>query len=330
MKNNYSRSRRKTPWTDNAAATPMQSFLDSHAEQEFEHRHPSIRDTEESFILNTYIPVSCPHCAGSRIRAYGYQNTGLRRYRCNGCSRTFTILTGTLFENHKQPISEWIDTCLGLFSEQSFESISRNSRKAYNTTRYWVSKIFIALKGTQDDVRLSGNVYLDETYIKVIKKDIKTKEDGNEYRGLSRNQICIAIAYDGRTVFCCQIGRGKPSQRAVIEALENHIERGSTIIHDKEKAHRRLISELGLRSICYDSGDLKDLDDSENPLDPINRRCDEFKRLMRRHPGFSRDEIDGYLNLFAFIHNPPDDKYKKVEKLIERILKIPNSLKYRD
>ena len=77
------------------------------------------------------------------------------------CGKTFTMLTGTLFENHKQPISEWIDTCLELFSEQSFEAISKANIKAYNTTRYWIDKIFMALKGTQDGIILSGKVYLD-------------------------------------------------------------------------------------------------------------------------------------------------------------------------
>ena len=61
-----------------------------------------------------------------------------------------------------------MDTCLELFSEQSFEAISKANRKAYNTTRYWIDRIFMALKGTQDGIILSGKVYLDETYLKVI------------------------------------------------------------------------------------------------------------------------------------------------------------------
>ena len=53
---------------------------------------------------------------------------------------------------------------------------------------------------------------------------------------------------------------------------------------------------------------------------------------MRQHPGFSRDDLSGYLDLFSYIyiHNPPLDKYEKVENLIKRIIENPNSLKYRD
>ena len=97
MKENiYSRSRRRTPWTDKASVTPLESFLDNHVAVEYGRRHPRISDTMESELLNTFEPASCP-----------YLRTGLRRYRCLECGKTFTMLTGTLFENHKQPISEW-------------------------------------------------------------------------------------------------------------------------------------------------------------------------------------------------------------------------------
>ena len=99
-------------------------------------------------------------------------------------------------------------------------------------------------------------------------------------------------------VYCCILGHGKPSQKSVYEAFKDHIAPCSTLIHDKEKAHKRLVQELELKSIEYDSKGLKGVPDSENPLDPINRRCYELQRLMRRHPGFSRDDLPGYLDLF--------------------------------
>ena len=329
MKENiYSRSRRRTPWTDKASVTPLEIFLDSHAAEEYSRRHPRISDTKESEFLNTFEPAACPYCKKGRYKRYGYLRTGLRRYRCLECGKTFTILTGTLFEiHHKQPISEWINTCLGLFSEQSFESISKANRKAYNTTRYWIDKIFLALKGTQDRIMLSGKVYLDETYLKVIKRDVKRRADGKEYRGISRNQICIGIVYDGSNAYCCLLGHGKPSQKSVYNGFNDHITSGSILLHDREKAHKKLIQELRLESI---DKQLKGLPDSENPLEPINRRCYELQRLMRRHPGFSREDLSDYLDLYSYIHNPPDDKYEKVENLIKRILENPNSLKYRD
>ena len=57
MKENiYSRSRRRTPWTDKASVTPLESFLDNHVAVEYGRRHPRISDTMESELLNTFEP----------------------------------------------------------------------------------------------------------------------------------------------------------------------------------------------------------------------------------------------------------------------------------
>ena len=47
----------------------------------------------------------------------------------------------------------------------------------------------------------------------------------------------------------------------------DHIEPNSTLIHDKEKTHRKLVAKLSLKSIEYSSKELKGLEDFDNPLD---------------------------------------------------------------
>lgn len=122
---------------------------------------------------------------------------------------------------------------------------------AYTTTRYWMDKIFLALRGTQDGIMLSGNVYLDETYLKVIKGDVERRSNGKEYRGISHNQICIGIAHDGFHVYFCILGHGKSSQKSVYSRFKDHIELGSILIHDKEKVNKKFVQAL--RSIEYES-----------------------------------------------------------------------------
>ena len=38
--------------------------------------------------------------------------------------------------------------------------------------------------------------------------------------------------------------------------------------------------------------------------------------------GFDRQEIQSYLNLYAFILNPPSDKLEKIEKLLNMAFRI--------
>ena len=65
----------------------------------------------------------------------------------------------------------------------------------------------------------------------------------------------------------------------------------------------------------YASKDLKGLADSENPLNPVNRIHNLFKMFLNAHSGFNRDELQGYLNLYSFVINPPADHLEKVEKI---------------
>ena len=125
-------------------------------------------------------------------------------------------------------------------------------------------------------------------------------------------------------------GYGKPSQKCSFEAFKDHIKPGSTLIHDKEKTHKKLVDKLNLKSICYSSSELKGMADSENPLDPVNRIHCLLKMFLNAHSGFSRDDLQNYLNLYSFVINPPTDHLEKVEKIINLVFENPKSLKYRE
>lgn len=46
--------------------------------------------------------------------------------------------------------------------------------------------------------------------------------------------------------------------------------------------------------------------------------------FLNAHSGFSRDDLQNYLNLYSFVINPPSDHLEKVEKSLKWFLKIPN------
>lgn len=124
--------------------------------------------------------------------------------------------------------------------------------------------MFLTLESTQNTVVLEGTVWLEETYYSIIMRDRSCDEDGNLLRGLSRNQICIGVATDKKQTVYIMEGYGKPSQKCSYEAFKEHIKQDSTLIHDKENTHRKLVEKLSLNSICYASKDMKGLSDSEN------------------------------------------------------------------
>lgn len=142
--------------------------------------------------------------------------------------------------------------------------------------------------------------------------------------------VNIGIAYDGNHVYAHVEGFGKTCQKKTKDTFINHIKPGSHLIHDKEKSHKILIKELKLSDESYDTNKLKKCKDKDNPLNPINRQCYLLKRFLRSHPGFSRDDIQHYINLYCFISNPPADRLEKVEMVLNSAIHLTKSLRYRD
>ncbi|GHU61038.1 hypothetical protein AGMMS49975_30240 [Clostridia bacterium] len=85
-----------------------------------------------------------------------------------------------------------------------------------------------------------------------------------------------------------------------------------------------------MSSIAYASKELKGLSDKDNPLNSVNRVHAILKKFLNAHSGFDRSSLQGYLNLFAFISNPPSDMLEKVELVVQMGFQNPKLLRYRD
>jgi len=324
------KSRRKTPWDEEEHRTPMQEFLYWHYSTHYDDRHPPLSETGETQLINSYIPKVCTYCASKTIKMNGHTQNGVQRYKCLDCKQTFTPVTRTIFEGHKISLSEWMDYTLNIFRYVSVNADSWNNRNAFTTSRYWLEKLFLVLESYQSSLKFSNQVWLDETFYSVRSGDIARTEEGNKLRGLSSNQMCIGVACDKSRTLCIFEGHGKPSQKKTYESFKDQIAVGSTLIHDKENAHKKLVRELQLNSIAYDSRKIKLLSDKDNPLNRVNRIHNLLKSFLYAHTSFNRDRIQGYLNLFAFVMNPPENHLEKVEMLLDLAFQNPKTLRYRE
>lgn len=323
-------SRRTTPWDIEDSRTPTQQFLYEHYHKHYQERHPVLIETGEERLINSYIPSTCPYCGESSFQRYGQTRNKIQRYRCNACTKTFTPVTGTIFDQHKISISEWMEYTLNILRYVSVNADSWNNKNAYTTSRYWLEKLFLILEASQANVMLSGRVWLDETYYTVELKDLDLNEDGTKPRGLSRNQLCIGVACTESQILCLFEGNGQPSKKKTYAAFKDHIAQGSTLVHDKDVAHSLLVERLGLTSEAYDSKELKKLEDKDNPLRRVNEVHARLKNFLYAHTSFDRDSLQGYLNLFSLAMNPPADNLEKVELLLKFAFQNRKTLRYRD
>ena len=324
------RSRQTTPWDSREELSPIQHFLQMHYKAHYEARHPQLTEIGEVELINSFVPSKCPICGAKDFRKRSHTSNGVQRYQCLSCKKSFLPTTNTIFDEHRISISEWLEYCLNLFRYVSINAASWNNKNAWTTSRFWLEKLFLTLRGIQDDIVLSDVVWLDETYYPVINSDTTLTSDGKKLRGISRNQLCIGVATDKAQILCFFEGNGRPSKMKTFRAFKDHIVPGSIIIHDEDNTHSKLVDVLGLKSKTYLSKDMKGIPDELNPLAPVNNVHDKLKKFLNAHSGFNRKYLQDYMNLYVFVANPPHDPLEKVEKIINLAFENPKKLRYRE
>ena len=290
-------------------------------------KHPKT-SPEEIAMLNVIPPGPCPRCGSPDTIRWGKSREGIARYRCGSCGRTFGPLTGTLFDSHRIPASEWVEYLVNVAEYESVRQSGLTNMNAVSTGRYWSIKLFAALEGVQDGVVLHGDVYVDETYFKETPSGL-TMVDGRKLHGISRDCICVAtaVASDGFVLIRC--GNGKPSGRRILEALGGHIAEGSHLIHDGENSHRALVGALGLSEEIHPTSETDGLPDSSNPLAKVNTLHRYLKKFMSGHGAFDREYIQGWLDLFHEVHSCFGDAHEFVDRVLRRVISCRKVLRYR-
>jgi transposase-like protein len=326
---------RKLPWDNQECPNDLSGLTDSEklisktVHSWYDAKHSAV-SREEVDLVNSIEVDHCPLCGSVLIHKNGHYKSGMQCYRCRDCGSKFSPLTGTIFDSHKIPISEWIEYLIHLFEFHSITTSARDNRNASSTGKYWLLKVFRVLQNIQDDVKLSGNVYFDEIFFSVVQRKIQRKE-GIQLRGISRNKIAVAVGYDDKNHIVLSVeNTSKPSMASTWKAMGTHIVPGSHLIHDGEHSHYFLINELNLTESVYPSKATKGLDDKDNPLDPINNLHALIRKYMNAHGGYNRDNLQDWMNLIWFVLSPPFNRYEKIKKFIEMAIISPERVKYRD
>lgn len=209
------------------------------------------------------------------------------------------------------------------------QNLGQGQQKRRNHRRLLAQESLRRFGGCQESVVLSGEVWIDETYVSVDKADRITK-GGKGLRGISRNKIAIAAATDGKGLVVMPEWASKPSKKKTFETFRRHIAPGSKLIHDGDNSHSLLVSELGLGSEVHPTSETRGLPDSENPMDKISAVHSLFKAFLRSHGGFAREDLQGWCNLFWFIWSDPANRMEKVARFIEMAVSTKKRIKYRD
>lgn len=311
-----------------SSGTLLEKMMAARCDEWYDDKHRTW-GADEVTLVNALTVEGCPFCGSGAIRKAGFRKDGIRLFYCKSCRRRFNPLSGTVFDSHKIPISEWIQFLFGLAGYGSTTLSSGENMNAKSTGKYWILKLFSVLEGCQEDTILRGTVTIDETFFPVVRGDL-VRKGGKKLRGISRNQMAVVtgIDEDGR-VLLLEEGVSNPTLRSTLRCLEKHIAQGSQLIHDGANCHGELIKRLGLTAKSFPSKACKGLPDERNPLWKINRVHFLLKSFMRRHSSFNRKNIQGWLDLFWAISKFKSDRMGLIRWILERSLRAKKIIRYR-
>jgi transposase-like protein len=164
----------------------------------------STESSQDALLLieeNFKLAPKCGHCGSEEIGGWG-QASGLKRYKCKACKRTFNALTGTpMAQLHRR--DAWLDYAKALADRVSLRKAAKRCGIHLETSHRWRHRF---LKTTQDKKaeQVGDIVEADETFFLYSKKGSREitgraprKRGGKAKKpGLSDEQVPVLIVRD--------------------------------------------------------------------------------------------------------------------------------------
>jgi transposase-like protein len=192
--------------------------------------------------------TGCPHCGSQKLHRWGHVS-GLPRYRCVDCRRSFNALTGTPLARLRKK-EQWAAQTQALITGESLVKAAKRCNVAVSTAFRWRHR-FLSAPALDKPSQLTGIVEVDETY---ILESFKGKRAGlprpahkrggmAKTRGLSAEQIPVLVARDrvGQTTDAVLAKRDRASVTAALGGVvtpENQLccDGGKAIVSFARKA----------------------------------------------------------------------------------------------
>ena len=262
---------------------------------------------------------SCPGCGGGSVVRDGRTPAGHQRLRCHGCGLRFSALTGTIFENCKKDLPTWVRFVELMTWGVALDGCAEIAGITHQTAFEWRHRVFATVDGYQDRLVLRDRIWIDEAYI--VDTDLTKGFGQARKRGLSKQQICIAVAIDvHKNPVAVVCGHGKPSSKRIRDGLLGHIAEGSVIVHDMEMAHNALIKAAGCTEEAY-KADVRDPVYLEC-MSMVNSLCSWIKRYLWRFVGMDPKNLQSYLNWFVYLFRvrQAEGRWPKTARVVRHLL----------
>jgi len=237
----------------------------------------------------------CPKCQSDSIHKWGIVS-GLQRYRCKNCGRSFNSLTGTSMARLRKK-DLWLEYSKTLADNLSLSKAAEQCGIDRTTAFRWRHRFLQTPSQSQD--RCSGITEMDETYFresfkgkKVVHREPR-KRGKTSVRGLSAEQIPVVVARDREGRTCDAVLRSRTSQEVGIH-LGRHIAPASVLCIEQSrilikfaKTHKLAFETIGTKQRCGR--------EKVFHVQNVNAYHSRLKKWMVRFHGVATERLPNYL-----------------------------------
>lgn len=193
----------------------------------------------------------CPHCGGPRVHKCG-RASGLQRFRCLACRRSYNGLTGTPLARLRKKEC-WLPYLQCMLDSRAVRAAASKTGVHRTTSFRWRHR-FLCGAVRERPAQLSAIVEADETYLLESQKGSRAltrlpRRRGGvaSRRGITREHDCLLVARDrgGRTLDF-HTGRGPVSLKQLEACLLPVLSSDILLISDAAAVYRSLARKHGL------------------------------------------------------------------------------------
>ena len=195
--------------------------------------------------------LCCPRCQGEQLYRHGAKS-GLQRFRCRACGRTFNSLTGTPLARLRHK-AKWLDFSQCMLDSRTVRKAASIVEVAKNTSLRWRHR-FLTLTKTDRPACLNGIAEADETFLlesqkgaRELTRPARRRAGKASKQGISAEQVCILVARDrtGGTVDFVT-GRGPVTVVQLKTHLAPVLALDTLLVTDGNKAYQTFSSQQGI------------------------------------------------------------------------------------
>ena len=251
-------------------------------------------------IIDTQFAVNsaCPRCACDSIRKWGLES-GIQRYRCNGCNRTFNALTGTPMARLRKK-DLWLDYSEVLRQGLSLTKAAEHCGIDRTTAFRWRHRFLTTPKKNQPCC--SGIAEADATYFlesfkgkKVHHRKSRKRGGVAQQRGLSAEQIPVLVVRDRERRTCDAVLQERAA-KGVKASIERYIAPDAVLCIDGERALKKFAKTCGFAFEVLGPKQRRGRDKAFH-LQNVNAYHHRLKEWMMPFRGVATKYLPNYLGL---------------------------------